>query len=169
MKVLFLDHDGVICLQSEWGGRVDKEREGLDSVFDDFNESAVKVLNEIIDATDCEIVVSSDWRHYATLEQLQELYRVRGINKQPIGCTEDFSWSEATSEASRIQEIEKWIFEHKEITAWCAVDDMDLANSISIDTGEPIGLSCFVRTPNSKEGLKQSGKKEKIVQFLNIK
>lgn len=169
MKVLFLDHDGVICLQSEWGSRFDNSRVGWDLEFDDFNESAVKVLNEIIDATDCEIVVSSTWRHYATLEQLQELYHERGINKQPIGCTEDFSYTESSLEAARIQEIEKWIFEHPEITSWCAVDDMDLANSISIDTGDPIGLACFVRTPNSKEGLKQSGKKEKIIQFLNIK
>jgi len=25
MKVIFLDHDGVICLSSEWGGRYKKQ------------------------------------------------------------------------------------------------------------------------------------------------
>ena len=25
MKVIFLDHDGVICLSSEWGGRFKKQ------------------------------------------------------------------------------------------------------------------------------------------------
>jgi HAD domain in Swiss Army Knife RNA repair proteins len=168
MKVLFLDHDGVICLQSEWGGRFGKEREGLDSVFDDFNESAVKVLNEIIDATDCEIVISSDWRHYATLEQLQELYRIRGIRKQPIAVTETISCSSAFLEAARVQEIESWIHSHPEITSWCAVDDMDLGNAKNPNHEDTIGLVCFVRTPNY-DGLRQTGKKEKIIQFLNIK
>ena len=27
MKVIFLDHDGVICLATEWGGRFKKQRE----------------------------------------------------------------------------------------------------------------------------------------------
>ncbi len=27
MKVIFLDHDGVICLSSEWGGRYKKQKE----------------------------------------------------------------------------------------------------------------------------------------------
>lgn len=169
MKVLFLDHDGVICLQPEQGGRFDREREGLDSVFDDFNAGAVKVLNEIIEATNCEIVVSSDWRHHCTLEQLQELYRVRGIIKQPIGVTEYIPCSAAHLEAVRIDEIEKWIAANPGITSWCAVDDMDLSNSTSLFNDEPIGLVCFVRTPSSKEGLKQTGKKEKIIKFLNIK
>jgi hypothetical protein len=54
MKVIFLDHDGVICLSTEWGSRF-KNKEGLDSTFDRFNDKALKVLNEIIDETDCEI------------------------------------------------------------------------------------------------------------------
>jgi hypothetical protein len=49
MKILFLDHDGVICLSSEWGSRF-KNKEGLDSVFDRFNEKAVRVLNQIIES-----------------------------------------------------------------------------------------------------------------------
>ena len=27
MKVIFLDHDGVICLSTEWGGRYKKQKE----------------------------------------------------------------------------------------------------------------------------------------------
>jgi len=26
MKVIFLDHDGVICLSTEWGGRYKKQK-----------------------------------------------------------------------------------------------------------------------------------------------
>ena len=57
MKVIFLDHDGVICLSSEWGGRHKKQRRygrkmsqsvlemPVDVRFDNFNKKAIDVLN----------------------------------------------------------------------------------------------------------------------------
>ena len=71
MKVIFLDHDGVICLSTEWGGRFKKQKEvgrklsqsvaslPVMSRFDNFNKKAIKVLNEILEETGAEIVVSS--------------------------------------------------------------------------------------------------------------
>ena len=59
MKVIFLDHDGVICLATEWGGRFKKQQKAgrklsqsvlslsVDARFDNFNKKAVAVLNEI--------------------------------------------------------------------------------------------------------------------------
>ena len=96
MKVIFLDHDGVICLSNNWGGRTKKWakyrsenpesspnlKEGPVSVrFDDFDQKAIKILNEIIEETGCEIVVSSDWKLHATLEELGEYYELHGISK----------------------------------------------------------------------------------------
>jgi len=61
MKVIFLDHDGVICLSNNWGGRTKKWKkyrsenpEGSDEKknapveyrFDDFDKKAIKALNE---------------------------------------------------------------------------------------------------------------------------
>jgi hypothetical protein len=84
MKILFLDHDGVICLSNNWGGRSKKwakyrsanphsSKEKKDAPvsvrFDDFDKKAIKILNEIIEETGCEIVVSSDWKLHATLEE----------------------------------------------------------------------------------------------------
>ncbi len=89
MKVLFLDNDGVICLSNNWGGRNKKWskyrssnpdsslnlNEAPVSVrFDDFDTKAVKTLNKIIEITDAEIVVSSDWKLHATLEELGDYY-----------------------------------------------------------------------------------------------
>jgi hypothetical protein len=153
MKVIFLDHDGVICLATEWGGRFDKNEGCVDARFDDFDDDAIKVLNEIVDETDCEIVISSDWRHHATLEELQELYKVRDIKKSPIGVTgliQSFKLEE-----SRVEEIQNFLSSHPEIEKWVAVDDMDLST-----------LGNFVQTPNSREGIKQTGIKEKIIKFL---
>ena len=85
MKVIFLDHDGVICLSTEWGGRMKKQKEWggrklsmttleipVEYRFDNFNEKAINVLNEILEKTGAEIVVSSDWKRWATVEELGE-------------------------------------------------------------------------------------------------
>jgi len=171
MKVLFLDHDGVICLSSEFGSRF-KNSEGLDSMFDRFNNKAIKVLNDIIRETDCEIVVSSDWKYHSNFSQLQELYKIRGILKSPIDCTpfylypEDYDEIEFNPkydlEQNRSLEIKRWLRLHPDVTNWVAVDDLNM-------NGENFrwGLKNFVHTPFIREGIKQSGVKDKIIKFLN--
>ena len=87
MKILFLDNDGVICLSSNWGGRSKKwsryrsenpesSRELKDAPvtvrFDDFDKKAVSILNEVLQETGAEIVVSSDWKLHGNLEELGE-------------------------------------------------------------------------------------------------
>lgn len=159
MKILFLDHDGVICLSSEWGSR-HKNKEGLDSVFDRFNIKAINVLNEIITETDCEIVISSDWRFHASLSQMRELYQIRGILKQPIGYTGHVKSSSSDLELARATEIRNWLDTHdpKSVMKWAVVDDMDMSLWLTDN---------FVRTPRSSEGIKQCGIKEKIIKILN--
>jgi len=161
MKILFLDHDGVICLSQQWGTRFDKDTDTIDSAFDDFDPGAIEVLNQIIEETDCEIVVSSDWRHHCELWQMQQLYLERGIKKGPIDFTNWVPSSAQCLEIARMEEIRQWLWleSNRGWTSWCAVDDMDL--------GGEFGLSNFVRTPRSSEGIKQTGVKEKIIKFLN--
>jgi hypothetical protein len=159
MKVLFLDHDGVICLSTEWGSRY-KNKEGLDSVFDRFNQKSIKVLNEIIEATDCEIIVSSDWRFHGSLSQMRDLYKIRGILKSPIGYTDYIKSNAQDLEHSRAQEILRWmnINDPKSVMNFCAVDDLDMSIWLTEN---------FVHTPRSSEGIKQSGIKEKVIKILN--
>ena len=79
MKVIFLDHDGVICLADNWGGRSkkwaqyrsanpessrDMGQAPVEYRFDNFDQKAIKVLNEILEETGAEIVVSSDLKNY---------------------------------------------------------------------------------------------------------
>jgi len=162
-KVLFLEHDGVICLAKEWGSRFKNKEGGLDALFDRFNEKAVKVLNEIIDETDCEIVISSGWRFYCSLSEMQQLYKIRGIKKIPIGyIRNDLDWEifkdvnpDKESETTRVMDILSYVFENN-LNNWVAVDVMDLNLLVN-----------FVHTPKSMEGIKQSGIKEKIIKFLN--
>jgi hypothetical protein len=183
MKILFLDNDGVICMGYVWGSRKKKWKNYRAKVydssplmdeapvqyrFDNFDKKAIKILNEILDATGAEIVVSSDWKRHATLEELGDYYEMQGIKKRPIALTpnlEDFDdetnrlflykkWYERI----RVLEIRKYL-EEAEVSKWVVVDDMDLGAE---------GLENFIITARpSTEGIKQSGLKERIINALN--
>jgi hypothetical protein len=193
MKTIFLDHDGVICLSTEWGGRFKKQKkagrklsQSIDSLpvearFDNFNKKAIEILNEILKETGAEIVVSSDWKKWANVEELGEYYEQQGINKKPIAFTknlndcevpQNFPWSRTYDlEQSRSLEIKQYLQDHPEITHWVAVDDLNMGIPQTNETWGEIemdwGLTNFVLTPKGNEGIKQSGIKEKIIKFLN--
>ena len=193
MKVIFLDNDGVICLSDNWGSRYTKQRKvytesnprplqnelPTELKFDNFDKKAIKVLNSILEETGAEIVVSSDWQNFATLEQLGDYYESQGIIKRPIGVTkevgalefddlEDFPWlRQFDLEQHRSLEILQWLKYHPEVTKWVAVDDLDMGMHPAWGSdGKPWGLSNFVHTPFSRQGIKQSGVSEKIINFL---
>ena len=190
MKVIFLDNDGVICISSNWGSRYKKAREYMikhdisDHAFmderkrnvlvrfDNFDKKAIKILNEVIKETDAEIVVSSDWKLHANLEELGQYYESQGIVKKPIATTpnlEDFDpdsdglyrWK-GWLERKRILEIEKYLEMNPDITHWVAIDDLNM----SPEYNQGHGLEHFILTPRSNEGIKQSGTKEKLIDKL---
>ena len=192
-----LDNDGVICLSNNWGGRSkkwakyrssnpdssnEKKNAPVSVRFDDFDKKAIKILNEILEETGCEIVVSSDWKLHATLEELGDYYEEQGIVKRPIAVTDIFKdlfpkeWNafrfRADLEIERSMEIGHWLKNHPEVTHWVAVDDLNMSSeflSKYFSDGESDknpGLSNFVLTPKSSEGIKQCGIKEKIIKFL---
>ena len=192
MKVIFLDHDGVICLASEWGGRHKKQRKAgrklsqsieslpVDARFDNFNKKAVAILNEILDRTNAEIVVSSDWKRWASVEEMGEYYEQQGIIKKPIAFTkkvmdcevpENFVWSPKWElEQERSLEINQFLKDHSDITHWVAIDDLNMGIPQTHETWGELemdwGLTNFVHTPKSREGIKQSGIKEMVLEFL---
>ena len=64
---------------------------------------------------------------------------------------------------------QEWLKEHPEVTHWVAVDDLNMGKEIYSSYGDETrewGLTNFVWTPLSTEGIKQAGKKEKILKFL---
>lgn len=205
MKIIFLDHDGVICLSHNWGSRFQKSQSWKDENrvskmseipiemrFDDFDEKSVKILNSIIKKTDAEIIISSDWRLHASVEEMGQYYELQGIIKKPIGYTkvfhytdwkedgflpsesENFPWSRSDSrEQERFFEITRWLRENEKemgITNWVAIDDLHMGKNVTASSYGPYqrdwGLENFVWTPRDFEGIKQSGVKEKIINFL---
>jgi hypothetical protein len=199
MKVIFLDHVGVICLYNNWGGRTKKwskyrsanpesspilKDAPVEIRFDDFDKKAIKILNQILEETDAEIVVSSDWKLHATLEELGNYYEAQGIIKRPIALTGKFEdlfpreWNafrfRADLELERSMEINHWLANHPEITQWVAIDDLNMSIDFLGDrfaaadnSDKKPGLINFVLTPKSSEGIKQNGIKDKIIKFLS--
>ena len=184
MKVLFLDHDGVVCLSNNWGSRLKKQKKWggrklsmtLSEVpvqyrFDNFDKKAVKVLNEVLTETGAEIVVSSDWKLHGSLEDLQTMYKEYGVIKSPIDLTPELRFFDPNTaslfgykgwlERARCLEIQKWL-ELNEVESWVAVDDLNMSDEFL----NP-GLTNFVLTPKENEGIKQTGIKEKLIKFLN--
>jgi hypothetical protein len=194
MKVIFLDHDGVICLSTEWGSRFKKQKKvrrklsqsimsmPVDTRFDNFNKKAIKVLNEILEETGAEIVVSSDWKRWANVEEMGEYYESKGIIKKPIALTPGLGqcdwhyekvwvWSKDWDlEMCRVIEIKQYLHDHPEITHWVSIDDLDMGKT-GVKSGSEFehewGLDNFVLTPKSNEGIKQLGIKEKVLKILN--
>ena len=187
MNIIFLDNDGVICLYNNWGGRGKKWSKyrsanpessqllsdaPVEIRFDDFDQKAIKILNKIIEETGAEIVVSSDWKLHATLEELGDYYEAQGIIKRPIAITPNlhefdpetndmFMWKRWL-ERKRILEIKRYLDMYPNITNWVAIDDLNMSPEANGGTG----LENFVLTPRSSEGIKQSGIFEKIIHFL---
>lgn len=179
MKALFLDHDGVICLSNNWGSRFKKQKKadfemGFENTmpfevkFDNFDKKAINVLNSIIHKTDCEIVVSSDWRSHCSLSEMGDYYESQGIAKRPIDMIpffknldlKEFNLSSFNRlEQERHFEILDWLSKNS-VSKWVAVDDLDMSLNGSW------GLSNFVLTPLSNEGIKQTGIYDKIIKFL---
>ena len=197
MKILFLDHDGVICLDNNWGSRGKKQAKWggrklsmslkeipLEYRFDNFDKKAIDVLNEILETTGAEIVVSSDWKAWASIEQMGEYYEMQGIIKKPIAYTKNlgqcsfqdtksFIWSVTYDlEQSRYVEITQYLMDHPEITHWVSIDDLHMGRHVEDSKygafdRDDWGLENFVWAPRPSEGIKQSGVKEKILKYLS--
>lgn len=174
MNVIFLDNDGVMCLSNNWGSRDKKIKKWklhnpecsgyindksipVHIRMDNFDSKAVVILNEILEKTDAEIVVSSDWKLHCTLNELKDMFIEYGVIKSPIGVTPNHILKSLDDlESNRVSEISEWIKSHPDVKKWVAIDDLDLS-----------ALDFFVRTKRSNEGIKQSGVKEKILKIFS--
>ena len=157
MRILFLDIDSVICTSSCYGrGRENK----WDAYM--FDPKAVAVLNFILQETGAEIILSSDWRHTYTLQEMREIFCHNNVIKGPIGFTERSNTYTGDNLAGRADEIKHWLKVHawKDDINWCCVDDVNMEEAL---------FPNFVRCPNENEGIKRCGVKEKIINILNKK
>lgn len=158
-KIIFLDHDGVVCLAHNWGSRKKTKRD-----FDDFDQECVSILNNILDTfPNTEIVVSSDWRLFEDdLLTMQYHYIQMGVKKFPIAYTPDLSNDKSVRQYKakmRAKEILQYCQEHQaEIETWVAIDDLDL----NLPTNN------FVKT-NTEFGLSEPNIMQEVIEKINSK
>lgn len=155
MKIIFLDIDGVICTSACYGV-------GKDNKWDAymFDPKCVSVLNFILQETGAEIILSSDWRHQYTLQEMREIFAHNFVLKGPIGFTPSSkTYTGMNLEGGRADEIEMWIKMHawKGDIKWVAVDDLNMDERL---------FPNFVLCPREQEGIKRTGIKDKILEKL---
>jgi hypothetical protein len=161
IKVIFLDIDGVLATNKEYVTNRTKFREKYSWAKElrvpyGWNKGCVEVFNEILDATNADIVISSDWRFHWDLDELDKIFKANGVKKSPIfGTIKNKRKMSSDLEDDRVYQISEWVKFNKP-GKWVAIDDMNL-NSLGPN---------FFKTKDS-EGLKQTGLKDKIINTLN--
>jgi len=162
LKILFLDHYGVMRLSPIETVRTQHslpeaaEFVGTDSgYFSNFDPDAVNVLNQILDQTGAEIVISSDWKLKTSIEGMCEFYQAQGIKKMPIDYT---AWLPGPTvyHEQRANEITAWLQLHPETTQWAAIDDLYMGT----------WLTNFVWAKNVHLGINDITVQQQLLEYL---
>ncbi len=138
MKILFLDHQGVMYThQHPHPGQLDN-----------FEPDNIEALNQLLTSDpEIEIVVSSDWKYWVSLSQMQTFYRSQGIIKAPIAYTPiTLKYSLRNYSKQRSTEINLWIHRYQPFQ-WVAIDDLDLRSDVSnfVYVDQPLqGLKLYI-------------------------
>ena len=120
-KVLFLDVDGVL----------NNYRTG--NIFT-ITKSKLRLLQQIVERTGCEIVLSSTWR-LNVMGELDVLKKKLWYRKLTIAdVTPKFN-------DMRGEQIQSWLAHHPEVTAWCIIDDdNDMLDNQSLNFVQTDGM-----------------------------
>ena len=123
MKILFLDIDGVLNSSDYRIHRYVGKSDGMTWDQAQIDPEAILLLNKIIQATGCYVVVSSAWRTLHSRLELQEILNARGFLGRIIGVTPDLS------NKTRGDEIQAWLDNHAKrrepVKAFAILDDLD--------------------------------------------
>lgn len=142
--LLFLDIDDVLAHWQQFHGK--QHLTPLGEIYK-MDKESVKVLNEILDEVDCDIIIHSDWRWSYDLDEMQWYFNWNNVNQVPVDFTPKFGYERKTDE------IMSYVNKHKP-DKWVAIDDLHL------------GVDNFVHCKKTNEGIKQTGIKKKIINFL---
>lgn len=165
MKAIFLDIDGVLATSLEFCMNFTKFKKKNAwaqklGVSYPFNKECVAILNDILNVSDAQIILSSDWRHYYILEEIHQIFKYNGITQRPVDFTPELSDLFHSSRLCLIreEEIRCYLLDHPEIEKAVVLDDLtldfwDLEKVVYFQT-------------RLSEGLKITNLKEKIIKAL---
>lgn len=133
-----------------------------------FDDGCVKILNDILEKKNVDIILTSDWRLHWHLDEIDIIFKENGVIKSPIDKT-DIVENGLSLLLNRVYEIESYLFKNDFIdknkdlikSNWVIVDDLKLDLYFN-----DVIQNRFIKTA-SKEGLKQTNIKQKILTFFN--
>jgi hypothetical protein len=166
MKIIFLDIDGVLATDKEFMTNRTKFRTKYPKMNElkvpyPWNKGAVEVFNEILDMTDADIVLSSDWKLHWNLDELKQIFEWNGVKKYPIAVTNNEYVSINNLEMNRAAEIGDYVREY-DVVNYVVIDDLNVGKYMGL-TGDD---DKFFMT-RSGEGIKKTGLKDRIIKKLN--
>jgi hypothetical protein len=123
VKLIFLDFDGVLNTSKY-----------IASVKDDYDDAAhidpkkVALVNFIVTETGAKVVVSSSWRKYHTLKELNDMLKYKGATFDAIGVTPVIT--DGKRQVPRGEEIQAYINSMPEKPKAIAIldDDSDMVH-----------------------------------------
>lgn len=142
--VIFLDIDGVLndaepvqalpTGKTQWAKLLDRER--------------VSRLNEIIESTGAEVVLSSSWRQVHSLDEMQDILEIRGFEGRLVDQTPVIN-------ETRGQQIEAWLARHRDdVARYVAIDDSPFMS--------PLPRTHCVKTSGRRGGMTEDERDEAI-------
>lgn len=134
-NIVLLDLDGVLITTKPW-----ESDQLLEDGFAEFNKRAVNKLNEYLESTGYDIVLTSTRRYTIEIDQMNEFFKVRGINGQIIDYLPLY---DLDLRYSRYDEVIRFIMKHRPENYLVIDDDKSLAklgNDKWIKTDPMIGL-----------------------------
>ena len=135
--IIFLDFDGVLN-SSAWQGRRHESRLHPDlknrPYLIQIDPAAIGLLNQLIDRTGADVVVTSSWRGHS-VGFLQTLLRQRGFLGRVVGITPRIN------NAARSAEIKAWCEPHDWFPC-VAIDDDKIGGGLEfVQTNHEVGIS----------------------------
>lgn len=136
-KFIFLDIDGVLRPFIQYHPiRTKKEHLGsflsrryhdsryqtidegtLQSVLYDFHKEAIHTLQEVIAITNASIILTSSWRIFHSIDDMNLLFRLHDLN---------YIIDKTPYLNSRKDEIQEYLNKHSEISSYVIIDDIPL-------------------------------------------
>ncbi len=168
-RILFLDFDGVLNNDESKEIEIVQEWDGKKWGADWIREHLVERLNEIIEATDALVVISSTWRRYWTKKQLQRILDERGFRGQVVGITPVIAEGPNARPLSYGHKTTKWPDRSNEVTEWiyAFTREFDLESHVVLDDRADLfqnESTNFVNT-NSRIGITDEDV-QAAIQFL---
>lgn len=124
MKIIFLDFDGVLNSRAFENAYPPAQSVGLapnDRWIHAIDPAAVELLNGVVRGSGAKVVISSTWRRGFPIEKIRAFLVTRGFEGEVIDVTP----SHVRAGAQRGDEIQAWLDNHPEVTAFVILDDVD--------------------------------------------